>query len=81
MVTGLERFTRVKVIENGAWYYVESVETGDQVDIAFDDPRVARRYALSQRLVLVEGGVGDLGTALITGDFTHLRRNLCGQPF
>jgi len=54
MVTGLEPLTRVKITEDHAWYYVESVETGDQVDIAFDDPRVARRYALSQRLVLVE---------------------------
>ncbi len=59
IVTGLERFTRVKVTEDHACYYVESVETGDQVDIAFDDPKVARRYALSQRLCwlrLVSGG-------------------------
>ncbi|MDP2098384.1 MAG: hypothetical protein Q8S52_04545 [Methylobacter sp.] len=56
IVTGLEQLTRVKVTENGAWYYVQSVETGDRVDIAFDDPRVARRYALSQLLVLVEIG-------------------------
>ncbi|MDO9140562.1 MAG: hypothetical protein Q7U38_09580 [Methylobacter sp.] len=56
MVAGLEPLTRVIATENGAWYYVESVETGDQVDIAFDYPRVARRYALSQRLVLVEIG-------------------------
>jgi len=56
MVTGLEPLTRVKITEYGTWYYVESVETGDQVDIAFDDPRVARRYALSQQLVLVEVG-------------------------
>ena len=56
MVTGLEQFTQVKVTEDDACYYVESVETGDQVDIAFDDPGVARRYALSQRLVLVDVG-------------------------
>lgn len=56
MVTELEQLTRVRIIEDDAWYYVESVETGDQVDIAFDDPKVARRYALSQRLVLVEVG-------------------------
>jgi len=56
MVTGLKQLTRVKITEDDAWYYVESVETGDQVDIAFDDPRVERRYALSQRLVLVEVG-------------------------
>ena len=55
-VTGLEPLTRVKITEDRAWYYVESVETGDQVDIAFDDPKVARRYALSQRLVLVDVG-------------------------
>ncbi len=54
MVTGLKQLTEVIIAEDHAWYYVESVETGDQVDIAFDDPRVARRYALSQRLVLVE---------------------------
>jgi len=56
IVSGLEPLTRVIVIEDDAWYYVESVETGDRVDIAFDDPKVARRYALSQRLVLVEIG-------------------------
>jgi len=56
MVTGLKQLTQVKVTEDGARYYVESVETGDQVNIAFDDPRVTRRYALSQRLVLVELG-------------------------
>lgn len=56
IVTGLEPLTRVKITEDRVWYYVESVETGDQVDIAFDDPRVARRYALSQRLMLVEVG-------------------------
>ncbi len=58
MVTGLKQLTRVKITEDYAWYYVESVETGDQVDIPFDDPRVARRYALSQRLVLVEVAEG-----------------------
>lgn len=56
MVNGLKQFTRVIITEDLARYYVESVETGDQVNIAFDDPRVARRYALSQRLVLVEVG-------------------------
>jgi len=55
IVTGLERLTQVIIVEDDACYYVESVETGDQVDIPFDDPRVARRYALSQRLVLVDG--------------------------
>jgi len=58
IVTGLERLTQVIITEDHAWYYVESVETGDQVDIAFDDPRVARRYALSQRLVLIEVAEG-----------------------
>ena len=56
MVTGLKQFTQVIITEDLAWYYVESVENGDQVDIVFDDPKVARRYALSQRLVLVEVG-------------------------
>jgi len=56
MVNGLKQLTQVKITEDGAGYYVESVETGDQIDIAFDDPRVARRYSLSQGLVLVEVG-------------------------
>ena len=58
MITGLEQFTQVIITEDHALFYVESVETGDQVDIAFDDPKVARRYALSQRLVLVEVAEG-----------------------
>ncbi len=44
MITGLKQFTHVIIIEDHACYYVESVETGDQVDIAFDNPKVALRY-------------------------------------
>jgi len=68
MVTGFEQFTQVIIIEDHACYYVESVETGDQVDIAFNDPKVARRYALSQRLVLVDVDYANLAVTGICAD-------------
>jgi len=53
IVESLPKLERVSVGDDDAGYYIQSIETQERLDIRFNTPREAVRYAHSEYLVIV----------------------------